>query len=240
MSTFTVGVIVWIVAGVLAAFVLLGRQGYRDWRWYVLGAMFGPLFIPIAAERANRSVAIVEGAGPTSRSGTSIVVGVDGSTGADRAVRLAATLFDTARVRVVLVGVVDPDAADGAEDDPRRVRARAMLAERAAWFEPTAPAGHVTIEVVAGQPARALEAVAEAEGASMIVLGRRGAGLTRHVLGDVATRLGRHASVPVLLAGPPDGSRLGTAVSDDRDEPRHGTVAGPLPLPEGVDLVEKG
>lgn len=213
MSTFTVGLVVWIVAGVLAALVLLGRQGYRDWRWYFLGAVFGPLFIPIAAERANRSVAIVESTGPASRSGTSIVVGVDGSAGADRAVRLAATLFDTARVRVVLVSVVDPDAADGAEDDPRREGARAMLVERAGWFEPAAPAGQVTIEVVAGQPARALETVAEAEGASMIVLGRRGAGLTRRVLGDVATRLGRHASVPVLLAGPPDGSRPGDAGS---------------------------
>ena len=79
MSTFTVGVIVWIVAGVLAALVLLGRQGYRDWRWYVLGAVFGPLFIPIAAERANRSVAVVEAAEPAPGSGTSIVVGVDGS-----------------------------------------------------------------------------------------------------------------------------------------------------------------
>ena len=99
MSTFTVGVIVWIVAGVLAAFVLLGRQGYRDRRWYVLGAVFGPLFIPIAAERANRSVAVVEGAEPAARSGPSIVVGVDGSAGADRTVRLAATLFDTAGAR---------------------------------------------------------------------------------------------------------------------------------------------
>ena len=216
MSTLTVGAIVWIVAGVLAALVLLGRQGYHDWRWYVLGAVFGPLFIPIAAERANRSVAVVESSAQAPVSGRSIVVGVDGSAGADRAVRLAATLFDPARVRVVLVSVVDPDAADGPEDDPRRVRARAMLLERAAWFEPAAPAGHVTTEVVAGQPARALEAVAETEGASMIVLGRRGAGLTRHVLGDVATRLGRHATVPVLLAGPPDGSRLGDAGSDGR------------------------
>ena len=123
------------------------------------------------------------------------------------------------------MSVVDPDAADGPDDDPRRVRARAMLVERAAWFEPAAPAGHVTIEVVAGQPSRALEAVAEAEGASMIVLGRRGAGLTRHVLGDVATRLGRHATVPVLLAGPPDGSRRRRrGVGRARDGRRAGPV----------------
>ena len=82
MSTFTVGVIVWIVAGVLGGARPPGPAGYRDWRWYVLGAVFGPLFIPIAAERANRSVAVVEAAEPAPGSGTSIVVGVDGSGGA--------------------------------------------------------------------------------------------------------------------------------------------------------------
>ena len=97
MSPFAVvAVIVWIVAGVPAALVLLGRQGYRGWRWYVIGAIFGPLFIPIAAERANRSVAVLEADEPAP-GGTSIVVGVDGSAGADRAVRLAVTLFEPAR-----------------------------------------------------------------------------------------------------------------------------------------------
>ena len=55
-----------------------------------------PAVIPIAAERANRSVAIVRAPGRPPAAGMLIVVGVDGSTGADRAVRLAATSSDTA------------------------------------------------------------------------------------------------------------------------------------------------
>lgn len=204
-----VAVIVWVGAGVLAALVLLGRQGYRDWRWYLIGAVLGPLFIPIAAERADRSVAVVEtGHEHPSPGGATVVVGVDGSRGSDRAVHLAATLFDTARSRVVLVTVVDPDAADH-PDDERRVRARAMLLERVAWFGPDAPAGRVVTAVVGGQPARALQTVAETEDAAVVVVGRRGAGLTPYLLGDAAAQLTRHATVPVLLADRAETPRAG-------------------------------
>lgn len=191
--------IVWVAAGVLAALVLLGRQGYRDWRWYAIGVVLGPLFIPIAAERADRSVAVVESAHELPRpDDAAIVVGVDGSPGSDRAVRLTARLFDPARSQIVLVTVLDPDAAERA-DDERRAWARTLLADRAGWFGAEAAALVVT-EVVCGQPARAVEAVAAARGAAMIVLGRHGAGLTPHLLGDVAARVSRHAAVPVLLA----------------------------------------
>ncbi|WP_052091195.1 hypothetical protein [Modestobacter caceresii] len=43
----------WVLAGLAAVVVLLARQGYRHWGWYLMGAVLGPLFIPIAAERAD-------------------------------------------------------------------------------------------------------------------------------------------------------------------------------------------
>jgi nucleotide-binding universal stress UspA family protein len=195
--------VVWIGAGVLAALVLLGRQGYRDRRWYLIGAVLGPLFIPVAAERADRSAAVVETVGEApGAGGTAIVVGVDGSAGSDRAVHLAARLFDAVRSRIVLVTVLDPDEADR-PDDHNRSRARAVLAERAGWFGADA-ADRVFTEVVCGQPARAIETEAETRGAAVIVLGRRGAGRTVHLLGNVAHQISRHAAVPVLLADPPE------------------------------------
>ncbi|PVZ06370.1 universal stress protein [Actinomycetospora cinnamomea] len=197
-------VTVWVAAGVLAALVLLGRQGYRDWRWYVIGAVLGPLFIPMAAERADRSVAVVETVGEEPGAGdTAIVVGVDGSAGSDRAVRLAAQLFDPARTRVVLVTVLDPDTADRPDDDDTRARARAVLADRATWFGPDG-AERVATEIVCGQPARAIETVAAAHGTAVIVLGRHGAGRTVHLLGNVAHQVSRHSPVPVVLAEPPE------------------------------------
>ncbi|GAA4880426.1 universal stress protein [Actinomycetospora straminea] len=194
--------VLWVASGVLAALVLLGRQGYRDLRWYLIGAVLGPLFVPIAAERADRSVRVVDLAHEHPRAvGAPVVVGVDGSPGSDRAVRLAARLFDPARVPVVLVTVLDPDAA-GDADDGRRREARALLADRAGWFG--AGAEQVVTEVVCGQPARGVETVATARGAALIVLGRHGAGGTPHLLGDVAHRVSRHAAIPVLLAERPD------------------------------------
>lgn len=196
-----VALVVWVGAGVIAAVVLLGRQGYRGWRWYVIGAVLGPLFVPVAAERADRSVAVVEtvdAAAPAD--GETVVVGVDGSAGSDRAVQLAARLFAPTRCRVVLVTVLDPDDADQ-PDDENRSRARALLAERAGWVEAAGGARPVT-EVVCGQPARAVETVAAAQGAAVIVLGRHGAGRTAHLLGSVAHQVSRHAHIPVLLADP--------------------------------------
>ncbi len=206
MSTAILGlvaVVVWIVAGVLAALVLLGRQGHRDLRWYLIGAVLGPLFIPIAAERADRSVTVEPGDGDPPPGGTSIVVGVDGSPGSDRAVLLAATLFDAARSHIVLVSVADPDAADS-PDDEQRSRARSMLVERARWFGSDVAVGRIVTRVVYGQPARAIETTAETYGAAVVVLGRRGTGLSRRLLGSVATRITQRAAVPVLLADDPE------------------------------------
>jgi nucleotide-binding universal stress UspA family protein len=198
-----VAVVVWVFAGVLAALVLLGRQGYRDLRWYLIGAVLGPLFIPIAAERADRSVTVEAGDGDPLPGGSSVVVGVDGSPGSDRAVLLAASLFGAARSHIVLVTVVDPDAAD-APDDEQRSGARSMLSERARWFGDDVAAGRIVTRVVYGQPTRAIETTAETHGAAVVVLGRRGAGLSRHLLGSVATQITQRAAVPVLLADQPE------------------------------------
>ncbi|MHC1557856.1 universal stress protein [Actinomycetospora sp. C-140] len=203
---------IWVAAGVLAALVLLGRQGYRDWRWYVAGAVLGPLFIPVAAERADRSTTVLATDGTVPHTGApTVVVGVDGSPGADAAVRSTAALFDARTARVVLVAVVDPEAAHRS-DDERRARARAMLLQRAGWFGPGGVADRVVLEVVGGQPARALRDVAAAQHAAVIVVGRRGTGLGPRLLGDVAGRLVRRAGVPVLLAEPartPDPGAIG-------------------------------
>jgi len=59
----------------------------------------------------------------------------------------------------------------------------------------------------------------------VIVLGRRGTGLDRHLLGEVAAGLTRHAAVPVLLADSPDVAHDAAPGSDGR-----GTVVTHLPV----------
>lgn len=198
-----VGVLaVWVLAGLVAVVVLLGRQGYRAPQWYFLGAALGPLFIPIAAERAGREVTVVQrrpapaGERPAG-GGPKVVVGVDGSPESDRAVEDAVRLFGPRGARFVLVAVVGADE-DWGERDQRRV-ATDLLASRAERLPGNGPAP--VLEIVSGQPARGVLAVAAAEGADVVVLGRRGRGLSRRLLGSVAQSATEQCAVPVLLAG---------------------------------------
>ncbi|MCZ2811678.1 universal stress protein [Modestobacter sp. VKM Ac-2979] len=187
----------WVLAGLAAVVVLLARQGYRHWGWYLMGAVLGPLFIPIAAERARRDVAVLERGEGSPRNEDpdrlTVVVGVDGSAESDQAVREAGRLFAGGGAAFVLVSVLDPDVAEF-PDDPRRRAAHDLLTDRAGWL----PEGAV-LEIGCGQPARVLLEIARAEAADVLVLGRRGRGFSRRLLGSVAERLAHEAGVPVVF-----------------------------------------
>ncbi|MGY1916429.1 universal stress protein [Blastococcus sp. SYSU DS0973] len=195
-------IILWVAIGWSAA-LFLGRRGHRDPQWYFLGAVLGPFFVPMAVERGRREHRVVErtpradGTPPPAGGAVTAVVGVDGSAESDRALRDAAALLTGAGTRVVLVMVIDPDVVEFA-DDTERDRCRALLTDRASWFSGASP----VVALVSGQPAGALLDVAEQEGADVLVVGRRGRGLSHRVLGSVAEHVTHHARVPVLLAGP--------------------------------------
>ncbi|WP_164699717.1 universal stress protein [Modestobacter sp. KNN46-3] len=187
----------WVLAGLAAVMVLLARQGHRHWGWYLMGAVLGPLFIPIAAERARRDVAVLERGEGSPRNEDpdrlTVVVGVDGSAESDEAVREAGRLFAGGGAAFVLVSVLDPDVAEF-PDDPRRRAADDLLTDRAGWL----PEGAV-LEIGCGQPARVLLEIARAEAADVLVLGRRARGFSRRLLGSVAERLAHEADVPVVF-----------------------------------------
>ena len=197
-------VLLWVGIGLTAALLFLGRRGYRDRRWYLVGAVLGPLFVPMAIERGRRTVSTVERTDTTTASPEVsggyrriVVVGVDGSAESDQAVREAARLFDADGTRVVLVAVADPDLAEFS-DEAERQRWHDLLAERASWFPSSVP--QPVTETLCGQPDRVLIETAEAEGADVVVVGRRGRGLSHRLLGSVAHQLSRQSKVPVLLA----------------------------------------
>ncbi|WP_051515611.1 universal stress protein [Candidatus Blastococcus massiliensis] len=201
----TLLVLVWVGSGVAAVMFLLHRRGHRDGTWYLLGAALGPLFIPIAYERSAMKSVVLErqGEAATGRDGSAdgemhVLVGVDGSPESEQAVRDAARFVGGARGRVVLASVVGADSAER-EDDEDRDRARELLAREGARL---GTATTVETRIVAGLPARALLELAEAEGIDLIVVGRRGRGLSRAVLGSVAQQLSSSSPYPVLLAAP--------------------------------------
>jgi len=233
-------VIVWVTTGLGATLFFLGRQGYRGWRWYLLGGTLGLLFVPIAAERARRNVMLLEraqAAVPVPEEAAdgcvTVVVGVAGSDGSDQAVRDAARLFAGANARIVLVTGVDPDVGEFV-DEGRRQRCHDMLVDRAAWLpqEPVPP----VIEIGCGQPARVLQQIAETENADVVVLGRRGSGLSHRLLGSVAEHASRHSAVPVLLAESPRRERrAGRASTPEKRDAAEGSRPGAAsPIPAGT------
>jgi nucleotide-binding universal stress UspA family protein len=206
-------VLLWVMLGVGAALVFLGRHGYRDGAWYFLGAVLGPLFVPIAMERGRRTSRVLERTSveATAPAGQVVVlVGVDGSAESDRAVRDVAALFGPAHARVVLAAVADPSTGEFG-DEVAQQRWHELLEERAGWLPPDGPSP--VLEVLCGQPDILLLEAAAAEKADALVIGRRGRGLSRRLLGSVAESLTRRATIPVLLAGP--ASRRASAADAD-------------------------
>ncbi|TKJ18119.1 universal stress protein [Blastococcus sp. CCUG 61487] len=199
--------VLWVVIGVLAVLVLLHRRGHADTIWYLLGAVLGPLMVPIAYERGrSRSVVLErEDAPGTWGDGAvqlRVLVGVDGSPESDQAVRDAARLLGTAGARLVLATVLDVDSAER-EDAAERGQARALLARVAEQIPATAD-GQIETRVLAGSPAQALLELAADEHVDLIAVGRRGRGLSRALIGSAAQQISASSRIPVLLATPAD------------------------------------
>jgi nucleotide-binding universal stress UspA family protein len=202
----------WVGAGMAAVVLVLYRRGHREGSWLLLGAVLGPLILPIAMERARRSPRWLERrVEPTVDEATRgrqtperqpcVLIGVDGSPESEEAVRVAVRLVSPVARRVLLATVVSPDAVDGGRDD-QLASARDLLSRH----RDEVPGGTVPVEtqIMTGQPAVALLELADAEDVDLIVVGRRGRGLSRAVLGSAASKLSASARCPVLLAPPPD------------------------------------
>jgi nucleotide-binding universal stress UspA family protein len=134
-----------------------------------------------------------------------ILVPVDGSPGAERAVRLVVALYARlAPLRVRLLSVQWPDtlARDALPDDASARDAAPASAEDAARVAQSllAAAGvpHVA-ESRTGHVAQAIAAYARETGCVAIVMGTRGMGTTDHVLGSIARQVIHLVDVPVTL-----------------------------------------
>lgn len=142
-----------------------------------------------------------------SADGAAVVVGVDGSPSALRAVRLAAVEAGHHRrpLRVVhayiwpLLHVSGEPPAGAPPGGGLRHQARQVVDEAVAEAEATAPDLHVTGEIIDGGAAAVL--LGESVAATMVVIGDRGlGGFTALLVGSVAVQVAAHADCPVLVA----------------------------------------
>lgn len=195
----------WILVGAVVG-LYEARRGHWSWLW-LLGAMAGPFILPIARqlqrdEVISQPVEIHKGV-VREPGGLRLLAGVDGSVASIAAARGAVDLLGSRLGEVVLARVVDYEAEfdpagqleppDSWDAEARR-ELEAAVDELGAWlgFEPTGV-------LLSGRPANALRAHAEDSGFDLVVLGSRGRGLSKRLLGSCASDMTRQPTVPVLL-----------------------------------------
>ena len=186
--------------------VIVGWRGHGVFRRLLMGSVSRKV-----VEQARRPVLVVR---RPVREVRQIVVGVDGSPGAQKAVDFVALLPHDG-LQVTVVRVVEPIVAPGARllvapvrsiilrelaeanralvrEASREVNAAATRLRRAGWT--------VRTKISTGAPLAGLLEVVDRTGADVLVVGARArSGLERALLGSVAAGALNHSRVPVLV-----------------------------------------
>jgi nucleotide-binding universal stress UspA family protein len=179
--------------------VLMGRRGHSAFEWFLIGAILGPIALPLAwgrigSEPAARNREIVDAAAGRGTGPVDVLVGIDGSAESERALRTAVEILGPRIGRLTLAGVTDFDYGSWqAQADTKRAlkRLRAMAA--------SASVSGPGITILSGRPADALSEYALRDGYQLLVVGRRGRGASKAILGSTAAQL-TSAPIPVLVA----------------------------------------
>jgi nucleotide-binding universal stress UspA family protein len=123
-----------------------------------------------------------------------ILVGYDGSEGAERAVALAAALALRDHARLIVVTAF-PHGYDPTDPGPHGLKAK-ELTDRL-----LADGIDAEQDILQASASESLLRAADAHKVDLIVVGRRGHGLTAGLfLGSTSEHVVRHAGVPVLVA----------------------------------------
>jgi nucleotide-binding universal stress UspA family protein len=192
-----IGLAVWLTVGVTLA-VLMGRRGHSPFEWFLIGAILGPLALPAAwARTKDESVAsgrhVLVAAPAAGRGPVDILVGIDGSEESQAALRTALDLLGSRIGRLTLASVTDFDYGSAqAKSDSRQ--ALDTLRKTAT----VANVPDLGMTLLSGRPADALSEHARQEGYHLVVVGRRGRGASKAVLGSTSSQLTR-SPVPVLV-----------------------------------------
>lgn len=189
---------VWLTVAITLA-VLMGRRGHSPFEWFLIGAVLGPMALPIAwgrirdeptaPDREVVDVAPGPGAGPVD-----VLVGIDGSVESEAALRTAVEILGPRIGRLTLVGVTGFDYGN-----PQVKSDTEHALETLRGMAASASVAHLGITILSGRPADALPEYALRDGYQLLVVGRRGRGASKAILGSTAAQLAS-APIPVLVS----------------------------------------
>lgn len=203
-----VALLVWVTIGAGLG-LYQARRGHWRWIW-LLYAVAGPFALNLVRlveenERLSQPIPLeAQTGGP--RPGLRVLAGVDGSIEALDAVRSALDLLghrsgDVTLAMVVQYEINEVGSADAALAEPWRDGCTAVLEEARSVIAGRAGFQPSTV-LLSGAPAETLRRYARSEAFDLIVVGRRGKGLSRFLLGSCASQLVKQASVPTLIVPP--------------------------------------
>jgi nucleotide-binding universal stress UspA family protein len=189
--------VVWLAIGLTLALVM-GRRGHSGFTWLVLGAVMGPLSFPLAKQAMSKESPAYAREVASGIAGVGVVdvlAGTDGSADSEAAVRTAVEMFGARIGRLTIASVAD--FGTFGERPPWLSEREAIASLERLVDQPSTPKPGAV--VLSGRPADALVRYAQAEGYEILVVGRRGRGMSKAILGSTASQLARSAGVPVLI-----------------------------------------
>jgi nucleotide-binding universal stress UspA family protein len=188
----------WLTIGLVLS-IVMGRRGHDSFGWLVLGSVLGPLAAVLAVDARRNDehlfpLRLVRGSRESfrGRGPVDVLVGYDGSPQSVAALDAAVELLGERLGRVTAATVVPYDHLPEVERLASKQLGR--LAERPGAVTPD-------LKLLRGHPSLALCEYAVDSGYELIVVGTRGTGITKAILGSAASELARDSTVPVLLVG---------------------------------------
>lgn len=184
----------WLVIGMVTGFVMR-RRGHNFWIWFVLGAVLGPLAIPLAVERARSHPDHDPRVTGTTSGKLDVLAGIDGSEDAVEAVRSALSLFGECMTSLTLAKVLDYDSAGAytGSDDQAEAMSQLRDVAQAIDFE------EAELRLLFGRPDQSLAEHALANGMELLVVGASGHGAAEALFGSVTSRLVGRGTIPVFV-----------------------------------------
>jgi nucleotide-binding universal stress UspA family protein len=192
-------IIVWLALVLVSAVVvsyLAHRWGRDPFGWILLSAAMGPIAIVALVGTHQSDRARTSPGAASEGGGTPIVIACDGSDVGPRLAEQTAPSYRTGR-EVVLLAVLPHDAREHGDSAETSARVNAMVLEVKRSLDGYGVPSRTVVRY--GPPGEAIVQFADELSASLIVVGRRGSGLTRSLLGSVSGHVAEHARAPVLV-----------------------------------------